>query len=256
MKTGLTMLTKTKAIILHHIKYGETSLLVTSYTEYFGRLSFMVKGARSSRSKFPMICFQPLNLLELNIYYKPGREVQILKEISFADHYMNIPFEMTRSCIAIFLADVLYRTLREEESNTELFNFLWQSFILLDHAEQGVNNFHLAFLLHFSKYLGIFPAGLEESMQGVVHEPDLQSFYDLPEEAFRLVIRLLSKPLSETGTVKMNGKVRSMILEKIIRYFNIHLEDTLRIKSHLILKEVFNNCHKSPGENSLDQLYL
>ncbi|MBS3776366.1 MAG: recombination protein O N-terminal domain-containing protein, partial [Bacteroidales bacterium] len=40
------MIAKTRAIALHHIKYSDTSVILTAYTEAFGRISFMLQGIR------------------------------------------------------------------------------------------------------------------------------------------------------------------------------------------------------------------
>src|SRR5512133_3092423 len=137
------MLIKTRAIVLHHVKYGESSLIVTLYTERHGRMTCMVSGIRSKKTHLSLTFFQPLTLLEAEIYYRPNREVHRLKELSCPFHYTSIPFAITKSTISLFIAEILWLTLREEEANEELFNFLFHAFQLLDTKDEGVANFHL-----------------------------------------------------------------------------------------------------------------
>ena len=233
------MLNKTRAIVLHHIKYGESSLIVTLYTEKYGRLACMVKGIRSKKTRFPVTLFQPLTLLETVIYYKQNREVHRIKEVSCPFHYDTVPFNITKSAIALFLAEILYITLREEESNPSLFAFLFHSFQLLDTKDEGTANFHLLFLLHYSKYLGIFPEDLEGIENGLL-SADLQVFSGMPADAVSAITPLLSNSPGQLEIIKLTNNSRSILLERILRYYAQHLEGMSRLKSVQILKEIFN----------------
>jgi len=230
------MLNKTQAIVLHHIRYGDSSLIVTLYTERHGRLTCMVSGVHSKRSKFPPTYFQPLTLLEAEIYYKQNREMQRLKELACPFHYTTIPFIITKSSIALFLAEVLYITLREEEANPALFSFLFHSFQLLDTKEEGISNFHLLFLLNFSKYLGIFPAELAH-IQGA---RELSVFSHMPEEAWQALVDLTSTSLAAPEKIFISQKTRTLLLERLVRYFALHIDGMDRLKSLQVLKEIFN----------------
>ena len=61
------MLSKTQAIVLHSLKYGETRIIVDMFTRKFGRLSFIVNIPKSSKSKVKKQFFQPLTLLEIEV---------------------------------------------------------------------------------------------------------------------------------------------------------------------------------------------
>lgn len=230
------MLHKTQAIVLHHIRYGDTSLIVTLYTERFGRLTCMVSGVYSRKSKFPPTYFQPLTLLDAEIYYKQNREMQRLKELACPFHYSTIPFAIGKSSVALFLAEVLYITLREEEANPALFSFLFHSFQLLDTKEEGVSNFHLLFLMNFLKYLGIFPTELAP----LKHNPELSVFSHLPDEARQALKELAGTSMANAESLAISQKTRNLLLERLVRYFALHMDGMDRLKSLHILQEVFN----------------
>jgi len=118
------MIRKTRGIVLHTTKYGESSLVVHCYTEQVGRQTFMVKGVRKSRKQNRSNLFQPLFILDFEIYHKDSREIQLVKEVTRAFPLNSLPFDITKSTQAIFIAEVLYRVLKEEESNPILNNFL------------------------------------------------------------------------------------------------------------------------------------
>ena len=54
------MLQKTVGIVLHSLKYNDTSNIVDIYTQHTGRASFLVKIPRSRKSTVKSVLFQPL----------------------------------------------------------------------------------------------------------------------------------------------------------------------------------------------------
>ncbi|MBN2805756.1 MAG: DNA repair protein RecO, partial [Prolixibacteraceae bacterium] len=148
------MITKTRAIVLHQLKYSESSIIVTMYTESAGRQSYMVNGIRSSRAKTKTALLQPLSLLEIEAYHKSGRDVQRIKEFRMAEVYRQIPFDIHKSTTALFLAELMNKVLRNEEPDAEVFGFMFDALVFFDSLEQGAANFHLWFLARLLAYLG------------------------------------------------------------------------------------------------------
>jgi DNA repair protein RecO (recombination protein O) len=136
------MLKETRGIVLHSLKYGETGMITTIYTEAFGRMSFLLQGIRRKKSLVKGNLLQQLYLLEMEIDYKPERELQRVREMKNISPFGSIPYGIIKSSQALFLAELLNKVLREEESRPDLFEFLFRSFQVLDVLEEGVNNFH------------------------------------------------------------------------------------------------------------------
>ena len=106
------MIRKTRGIVLHTTRYGESSLVVHCYTEQFGRLTFMVKGIRKSRKQNRSNILHPLFILDFENYHKDSREIQLVKEVSRAIKLNSIHYEITKSTQAIYMAEVLYRVIK------------------------------------------------------------------------------------------------------------------------------------------------
>jgi len=234
------MLIKTRAIVLHYVKYGESSLIVTLYTEKHGRMTCMVSGIRSKKTHLSLPFFQPLTLLETEIYYKANREVHRLKELSCPFHYTSIPFSIAKSTISLFLAEIIWLTLREEEANEGLFDFLYHAFQLLDSKDEGVANFHLLFLIHYSRYLGIFPADLESGTD-ISRFADLKVFRNLPGETGRIFMEMMKTSLAQAEKISLNKAHRLVLLNALVKYYEEHLEGMGKIKSMAVLKEIFSD---------------
>ncbi|MFC2152729.1 DNA repair protein RecO [Bacteroidota bacterium] len=241
------MLYKTRGIVLHYIKYSETSLIVTIYTENFGRQAYIINGVRSKKSKIKANMFQPLFLLDMEVYYKPKRDLQRAKEIQSAFVFTTLPYDLKKSTLAIFIAEILYKTIREQEPNKELFNYLFNSIQLLDLKEKGISNFHLYFLIHLTKYLGFFPSN---------NYSEINCYFDLKAGSFVQIkpmhLSILEKDQSiffnkmlnfsedQHEELKLKYKDRIILLEKLIEYYILHNDGISNIKSLDIFKEVFH----------------
>ena len=142
------MIRKTRGIVLHTTRYGESSLVVHCYTEQSGRQTYMVKGVRKSRKQNRSNLFQPLFILDFEVYHKNTAGIQLVKEVNRAMPLNSIPFDITKSTQAIFMAEVLYRVVKEEESNPMQAHFLINTIQYLDALEEASPDFHI--LLCFS----------------------------------------------------------------------------------------------------------
>ena len=151
------MLSATEGIVLNSIKYGENSLIATIYTKDAGRQSFIINAIRNKKKVYRQGILQPLFLVELIAYYKDSRDIQRIKEIKNCPVYQNIPFDVSRSAQALFIAEILNKTLREQESSPLLFDFIKNSLLFFDLTEKSTANFHLYFLFHLTEYLGFMP---------------------------------------------------------------------------------------------------
>jgi DNA repair protein RecO (recombination protein O) len=239
------MLHSTKGIVFHSLKYAETSIIVKIYTELFGIQSYLFKGIRNSKSKIKPGLFQSLTLLDLVVYHKEKQSLQSVKEVSLAHPFSTIPFDIRKSSVALFINELVYKAIREEEPNPDLFEFLWQTCLQLDEAEEGVSWFHIRFALQLMQYLGISPqdnyaAGLPvfNLREGLFQSsiPGHPQYLD-PEKSL-LFHNLLTSLNLEPGTLNLQPATRHQLLETILLYYQLHLPGFRGVQSHHILHDV------------------
>ena len=239
------MQAKTRGIFLHHINYSETSIIARIYTEKFGRQSYIVNGVRGKKSSMKMSFFQPFSLLDMEVYQRPGRDLQRLKDARIAMPFEQIPFDIAKSSQAIFLSEVLLKCLREEEPNEELFDFLFQSICLLDRKKDGIANFHLSFLFQLTGYFGVFPQTPDQwharffdltAASFCVDEPFHAHFMDI--ETSSKFMELYVTGLDQIEKLSYNNRWRTVLLSRLLEYYKIHLDLVGELKSLTILKEV------------------
>ncbi len=241
------MMHKTKGIVLHSTKFSETSVIVKIYTEIFGLQSYIFRGIHSKKSKFKSVCFQTLSLLEMEVYHKQKSNIQSAKEIRFAYPYQQIPFDIQKSSVALFINELIYKSIREEEANPTLFSFLWQSFLQLDTMEENAGCFHLVFAMQLTRHLGIQPQNNYSSSNDLFHLRDgnFQSKmsgdpnYLDPNES-RIFFLLSTTPLELFSTIFLDTDTKNHLLETIIKYYQLHLPGFKGLKSHLVLHSVLS----------------
>ena len=229
------MLQKTRGIALNFVRFRETSIIVKIYTEHFGVQSYIVNGVRSAKSKTNRIAlFQPLTLLDLVVYHKSKEQaIHRLAEVKCRIPFRSLPFDFVKSSIGLFITELLSKTLREEEANEPLFQFLEDSILYLENAQTDFENFHLSFLAKMSFYLGF---GAES-----VREIELQLTNNLYPQNFDTITRTALQHLllaSYDIHIPISRAQRNLLLDALIFYYKIHLEGLGEIKSLEVLREL------------------
>ena len=245
----------TEAIVLHSFKYGESKMIVDTFTRTHGRLSFAVPLPRSAHSKLKKQYFQPLTLLNIDADIQQQSQLQKISEASIAAPLPSLLSDPSKLAIALFICEFLYHALRDEQQNEPLFEYVCTSIQWLDQRESDFANFHLVFLMHLSRLLGFYP-NLDSSryeVRGTRCEDSL--YFDLraaefcsltpthrdflmPQEAGR--IRLLMRMDYATMHLFRMGRAdRNRILEIIIHYYRLHIPQFPELRSLPVLQELF-----------------
>jgi len=142
---------KTKGIVLRTVKYGETSVIVTLFTELFGIQSYLVNGVRASSKKGTgkANMFQPAAILDLVVYHNELKQLNRIKEFRWSIIYQHILTDVPKNAVALFMVELLTKCLKQPESNPDLFHFVEDCFLYLDNSSGTVTaNLPLFFALH------------------------------------------------------------------------------------------------------------
>jgi len=239
------MIAKTRGIVLKTINYSETSVIVKIYTEHFGMKSYLIHGVRKHKAKTKANNLQLLSLLDLEVYNRENKEIQHIKELKKAYIFQSIPYDIRKSSIALFLNELIYNSIREEEANMALFHYLFNSIQLLDLLNDKFSSFHLHFALQLSKYLGFGPSDksyTQESLfniaDGKFHAGNRLGIYCLNSEESLLFYQCSTSTFEEFKQIALPKLKRKLMIEYIIQYYQLHLSDFKDLKSHEILETV------------------
>ena len=225
------MLYKTRGIVLSFFKYRETSIIVKIFTEDFGLQSYIENGVRSSKGKGKIALFQPLTLLDLVVYHKKEKHLSRISELNLNTPFYSIPTDIKKTTIVIFLTEILSYTLKEQEENRPLFQFIYEALIFLEKNDYQIENFHLFFMMGLSAFLGFGP-------EKIVDMNNQFSEHGIPLARDEKVIleKLLHAPFGETLNINKNLRIR--LLDLLIDFYRLNLENIKNVKSVQILKEV------------------
>lgn len=241
------MLVKTTGIILRSLKYGETSLIMDIYSRDYGLNSYIIGGVRNKKSKTQAGLCQIMSLVELVAYHKNTKSLFRIKEISSAHLYQRLPFDILRSSVGMFITEILKNTIREDEENKELFDFIYDWFIFLDQSKSSINNQHLLFLLELTEHIGIQPRDnysinnkYFDLVDGlfVSSLPDHQYFLDL--EHSELLYDLMMQERSFVHELMINNSQRRILLDKLILFFKLHIDTIKELHTYPILNEILS----------------
>ncbi|MGL5786662.1 MAG: DNA repair protein RecO [Bacteroidales bacterium] len=239
------MFEKTKGIVLNIVEYSDKASIVNIYTMQFGRLSFTLPASRSKKASLKRNLFQPLSVLELELDMKPGRTIHKIKEARPGTSYQSIPFHPVKSAVALFLAEVLVRYIHENESNPALFDFLENSFLILDLSDGGIANFHPVFLYGLLGHLGIAPrinrgeSGYFIFGKGEVQcdKPGYGAF--LNQEETSLLVYIAGFTYAGLSGIRLNRIQRNMLTNSLLEYMRYHLNINVPVKSLEVLQMLF-----------------
>ncbi len=238
------MIETTKAIVINTIKYGDTSLIATCYTKKRGIKTYLLRGVlKSKKAKIKPAYFQPLMQLNLTANHNNKGNLNSVREVEVLNFYNSIYTNIRKQTIALFLAEIVYYSIREEEQNNALYKYLEASFLWLD-THDTISNFHLLFLLNLTKFLGFYPDTNNVN----------NSYFDLLEGNFTnqnnhhtvfgnnltQFKKLLGINFEVLHTIDFSASNRQTVLSILIQYFELHLGSFKKPKSLAILKSVFN----------------
>ena len=248
---------KTKGLVLRTVKYGETSLIVTIFTELFGLQSYLVNGVRASTKKGAgkANLFQPSALLDMIVYHNELKHLNRIKEFKWEYVYQHILSDVKKNAVALYMVELLTKCLKQPESNPELFHFVEDSFVHLDQSNDAVTaNFPLFFAMQLPVFFGLrIPPN---PLKGAFEDPgilylDLQEgifSYDQPAHPHFIegkqaqVTAELLKVMQpgELEEIALNHEFRRNLLLAYETYYALHIQDFGTMKTLPVLKEILS----------------
>jgi DNA repair protein RecO (recombination protein O) len=239
------MLHKTRAIVFKTTDYGESSVIAQLFTEKFGLQSYIVNGVKKPRAKITRNMLQPLHLLDVVVYHKNNNSVQRISELKNSPVLLSMPYDVIKSCIAIFLNEVLYKAVKQQGTDESMFAFVYSSVEWLDHQTNSLANFHLLFLIQLTRYLGFYPdltgantADFFDLKNGVFSRYKPNHFSYLSQPQTRNFYNLLQCSFEDCPQLKLTNDDRRYLLNKLLEYYALHIESFGNVRSQAVLEEV------------------
>jgi len=239
----------TKGIVLKTVKYGESGIITTVYTELFGIQSYIVKGVRQSTKKSSGngAYFQAAAILDLTVYHNDQKHLQFIKEYGWAFPYQSLLFDVVKNCVAIYIVEVLHHALKQPEANPELFNLIEETLQQLDKGSLSETaNLPLYFMLRLGTELGFQIQGNYSNStpyldlkEGNYVECQPYHPHYITTDLADITSQLNSINFySDLSNIKLNRTVRRKLLEIYCQFLSLHITDFGSLKTLSVLQEI------------------
>jgi DNA repair protein RecO (recombination protein O) len=211
----------TELIVLATTKVGENAVVVHTLSKEWGRRGFLVPSARKAGTALLL----PLNILEAEVVENPKSELWSIRNLQARDSLNGIRSNLHKNTMSLFLAEVLFRTLREGAYEDGLFEWCVGSILTLDALQADFANFHIRFLLELSGALGFRPTFADVAPFAGENAPLLQPF--------------LSADFGQSMLLPLSGEQRSTLCEALLGYLEYHTDQPIRVRSLSVLRDLY-----------------
>jgi len=234
------LIVSTKGLVVRTVNYSETSIVATIYTSELGVRTYMIKGARSGKKKKGNI-YQPMQFLDLIVTERENKNMQYIREAKPLFHYKQVPYDIRKTAIGLFMLELISITVKEMESNEELYGFIQQEYENLDLVQSPFADYHLQFMLSFSQLLGFFPLDNYSDLNNIFALQDglfvsLADNYPncISKEDSHVFHRFMSEPASSFSRLQ-----RKQVFQVLERYYQFHVAEFRSFKTPDVFEGVF-----------------
>lgn len=214
------MIVPDEIIVLGTTDFAEKSLVIHCLSKTWGRRSFLVRNAGKC-SGF----FQPLGIVACTVIENPKSSLFCAKDFSSIMPLNGIRNSIAKNSISIFMAEVLFRALREGVDEQGLFEWCKEEVALLDSLDEHYSNFHIRFLLDFAAACGF--------------RPTFENILPFIGDQSETISSILRSDMAGSLIIPLTGIQRTAICERLIKYLEFHLDTRINIKSLKVLSELF-----------------
>jgi DNA repair protein RecO (recombination protein O) len=245
----MTEITKSEAILLKKTKYGDSSLILQLYSKDLGRISAIVKGARSSKSKIGSK-IDLINQVEVVLYNKDEKDLQLITQVNLINHFPKIKEELDKLKYASAVCELILKLTPDHDVNDKIYRGSVRILNLINDSKNSEAFLFARYLLFFIKEIG-FEISLDHCSNcgvkfgkhsgnafnygsGIICEncnEDKMISFQLSEELFNL-LKCLTIKNDKISYNKKDVEIIISILEKFLVYHN---SDFKAIKSLQIL---------------------
>lgn len=241
------MTDKEQIIVLHTIRHSDSGVVVQCCSREKGRESLYLHVSQKNRTR--LSDFHRLSILD-TVTFSKGSFMPVIREYAPACRLDNIRTDVCKGTVAIFLSELLLKSIREANVESHLYDFLVSSIKMLENLTEGTANFHLHFMVKLCRFLGIMPTNDYSGPESIFSLPAAK-FTDsrMPEEQLamcltrqesQLLHRLMETPATRLGEISLTGAARNRFAREILRYISYHMGIDIELKSLDVLHEVFN----------------
>ena len=238
------MLTKTEGIVFRRIPYSETSIICDIYTSEHGLMSYIISGVRKPKARTSASLLQVMSIVDLLAYHSDSNKLHRIREIRPAYVFQTMPMDVRKNAIILFMAELCSKCIKEHEQNMPLYQLIHRTLVDLDEKTSGFQNHHLKFMIQLADELGFGPVASQTpeafcfDMIDGLFTAELPSTHQYYREDEGELAQLIKYARDEGDEPQIDRQRRNGLIDDLIIYYKVHLENLKEFNSHLILREV------------------
>lgn len=233
-------------IVLNVVKYNDRNNIARIYTRERGMTAFLVPQGNTQAARRRRALFMPLSCIAFEARLTPQRDIGSLHGTRRTSVPISITSDPVKTAIALFLGELLTRVIVEQERNEPLYDFIEAGVNLLENTSRGIANFHICFLFHLGRFIGIQPdtasyaPGRHFDMdEGTFVNTVPRGHHSLPPEEARVIHLLDRMTFANMHLFRFNHHERNAMLDTILAYYRLHHSALGAMRSHDVLKQLF-----------------
>ena len=237
------MLTKTRGIVFRKVNYGETSLIVDIFTREHGLMPYIISGVRKPKSRMGATLLQLMAVVDVVAYHSEKNKLHRIREAQAAYVFENIPGDVRKNAIIMFMAELCSKVIRQTERQESLYHMIEDSVIDLDQASGGFADAHLLFMIRLADHLGFGPETPDDPASDTFDLLEGRFIKGRPpHEYYLLDTSLFNKYLIAARVperpVNADRDGRNKVLDSLILYYQLHIDKMPEMHSHRVLRDV------------------
>ena len=234
------MIISSSAIVLSKLKYRDNDLIIKLFVRELGLTSFIVRGgSKKNKTNY----FQQLSLLEIEFDFNGKRNLHYFKDFESKYNLKTIHTDFKKMAVIIFLSEVLSKILIHQQKDYQLYDYIEDA---IKHYDKDIfsSTFHIIFLINLSKFLGFYPDMKNDNyqyfdLQNGSYTNKKYSDYIIFDDDLKCFNKILGINFDEISSLTFNSVQRKNLLDNIILYYKIHIENFVSVKSLEVLRKLF-----------------
>ena len=224
------MIVNTTALVLKTFPYGETSLISRCFTKEKGKISFIIKGAKSKKNLISPY-FQPLSHIQIIYNEKESRELQVVSKVNFVNIWLKIPKSLKKMTLLQSVLEITDFTLEANDPHPRFFDILID---IINNFESNQFKENLIFWFYECELLS--EMGFRINIENIEFQNQ-----KIEGTSFIVLHQLLDKKIDQIKFDKVSQKDKKIISNYLYQQLCYHFDGFEFLKSFKVARDILNN---------------
>ena len=225
------MIVNTKAVVLKTFSYGDSSLISRCFTKKNGKVSFIIKGAKSKK-KSKVVYFQPLSYIDIIYNENKNRDLQIISKVNFSSIWSNITLSLKKITILQSIIEMTDFVMESDDPHPRLFNILIN---VIDYFENTNVDSNVIFWFYECALLSEMGFAIDINNQDI---KELHFSKEKGESSYQILNNILSGNIENIKNIDYSLKDKNIISEYLFKQLSYHFEGFYKLKSFKVAKKI------------------